>query len=105
MTMIFTSRANALHLTMGVGGGGGPNQSYEDSGLPEGRAAEDKASLSFGRTSAGIVWCFWGSFITIGITIFYCGVLIAGLFLNFIKMSPHYRWEGRRIVWCVLWAF
>ena len=31
--------------------------------------------------------------------------LIAELFLNFIKMSPHYRWEGRRIVWCVLWAF
>ena len=27
-------------------------------------AAEDKASLSFGRTLAGIVWCFWGMFHT-----------------------------------------
>ena len=28
----------------------------------------NKASLSFGRTSAGIVWCFWGMFHTIATT-------------------------------------
>ena len=28
----------------------------------------NKASLSFGRTSAGILWCFWGMFHTIETT-------------------------------------
>ena len=28
----------------------------------EGRGGPNKASLSFGRTSPGIVWCFWGMF-------------------------------------------
>ena len=28
-------------------------------------AGKKKSSLSLGRTSAGIVWCFWGIFVTI----------------------------------------
>ena len=33
---------------------------------PEGHLPTmNKSSLSFGRTSAGIVWCFWGIFDTI----------------------------------------
>ena len=32
------------------------------------RTGSNKASLSFGRTSAGIVWCFWGMLHTIETT-------------------------------------
>ena len=46
---------NALETTMGGGGGGGWGGAEET----------NKSSLSFGRTSAGIVCCFLGMFHTI----------------------------------------
>ena len=45
----------------------------------------DKASLSFGRTSAEIVWCFWGMFHTIETT--NMEYLISELALNYINQK------------------
>ena len=44
-----------------------------------------KASLSFRRTSAGIVWCFWGMFHTIGTTTM--EYLISELALNYMNQK------------------
>ena len=45
----------------------------------------NKASLSFGRTSAGIVWCFWGMFHTIETTTM--KYLISELALNYMNQK------------------
>ena len=53
-------KSNLLEQSGGGGGGGGGGEG--------GGVSTNKASLSFGRTSAGIVWCFLGSFDTIETT-------------------------------------
>ena len=47
----------------------------------------------------GLCVVFGGVLILLGVLIlyiYYCGVSIAELALNFINMSPHYRWERLR---------